>query len=240
MSQMAPFSDAAVAIDETNLPTTFISYYTYGAAIATALDLSLRDRSNGKITLDDFMRAMWIAHGKPGGPSPAIIAKPYTLKDARDRLADVSGDRKFADEFFDKYIEGRELPDYDKAVRACRARSAQAKPRRPPGWASDGSGLRRRTRRPPWRRATTTAPAGGGVTVPGLVNWGTPAVQRGARRSETSSPSADGKAVADDRGLAGRDPCAQAGRFDADRIQPSRHGGQDNALRSRKIRPWKW
>jgi predicted metalloprotease with PDZ domain len=47
MSQMAAFSDAAVAIDETNLPTTFLSYYTYGAAIATALDLSLRDRSNG-------------------------------------------------------------------------------------------------------------------------------------------------------------------------------------------------
>ena len=103
-----------VAIDETNLPTTFISYYTYGAAIATALDLSLRERSNGQITLDDFMRAMWIAHGKPGGPSPAIIAKPYTLKDARDRLAEVSGDRQFADEFFDRYIEGRELPDYEK------------------------------------------------------------------------------------------------------------------------------
>jgi predicted metalloprotease with PDZ domain len=63
MSQMAPFSDAAVAIDETNLSTTFISYYTYGAALAAALDLSLRDRSNGTITLDDFMRAMWIAHG---------------------------------------------------------------------------------------------------------------------------------------------------------------------------------
>src|SRR4029079_14503927 len=86
MSQMAPFSDAAVSIDETNLPTTFISYYTYGAAIATALDLSLRDRSNGKITLDDFMREMWVSYGKPGGPSPAIIAKPYTLKDVRDRL----------------------------------------------------------------------------------------------------------------------------------------------------------
>ena len=112
MSQMAPFTDAAVAIDETNLPTTFISYYTYGAAIATALDFSLRDRSNGKITLDDFMRAMWLAHGKPGGPSPAIIAKPYTLKDARDRLAEVSGDRRFADDFFDRYVEGREVPDY--------------------------------------------------------------------------------------------------------------------------------
>ena len=67
MSQMAPFTDAARAVDKTNFSTTFISYYTYGAAVALALDLSLRDRSNGKISLDDYMRAMWRVHGKPGG-----------------------------------------------------------------------------------------------------------------------------------------------------------------------------
>ena len=68
MSQLAPFTDAATAIDRTNLANTFISYYTYGAAIALALDLSLREQSNGKVSLDDYMRAMWQAHGKPGGP----------------------------------------------------------------------------------------------------------------------------------------------------------------------------
>jgi predicted metalloprotease with PDZ domain len=112
MSEMAPFTDAARSVDRTNFSTTFISYYTYGAAIALALDLSLRDRSNGRISLDDYMRAMWRAHGKPGGPEPGLVAKPYTLKDARDRLAEVSGDRRFADDFFTKYIEGREAPDY--------------------------------------------------------------------------------------------------------------------------------
>jgi predicted metalloprotease with PDZ domain len=115
MSQMAPFSDAAVAIDETNLPTTFISYYTYGAAIATALDLSLRDRSNGKVTLDDFMRAMWIAHGKPGGPSPAIIAKPYTLKDVRDQLAKSRGS-PICGRLLRQCIEAR-APDYESCSR---------------------------------------------------------------------------------------------------------------------------
>ncbi len=45
MSQLAPFTDAATAIDRTNLANTFISYYTYGAAIALALDLSLREQS---------------------------------------------------------------------------------------------------------------------------------------------------------------------------------------------------
>src|SRR5436190_520218 len=167
MSQMAAFSDAAVAIDETNLPTTFISYYTYGAAIATALDLSLRDRSNGTITLDDYMRAMWLAHGKPDGPSPAIIAKPYTLKDARDRLAEVSGDRKFAADFFDKYIEGRDLPNYEKLF----ARVGLVLRKRNPGapWVglldqSFGGGGRGRR----GGASGGAASAALGVTLPGL------------------------------------------------------------------------
>ena len=67
-----------------------------------ALDLSLRARSNGAISLDDYMRAMWQVHGKPGGAQPGLVARPYTLKDARDRLAEVAGDRAFADQFFDQ------------------------------------------------------------------------------------------------------------------------------------------
>ena len=195
MSQMAPFSDAAVAIDETNLPTTFISYYTYGAGIAAALDLSLRDRSNGKITLDDFMRAMWITHGKPGGPSPAIIAKPYTLKDARDRLAEVSGDRKFADDFFDKYIEGRDVPDYGTLF----ARVGLVLRKRNAGGAWVGvldqnfGGGGRGGRR---GGAPTAAqlPAGG-VRIPGLVNWGTPAFNAGLEEGDLIT-AADGTAIA--------------------------------------------
>jgi predicted metalloprotease with PDZ domain len=193
MSEMAPFSDAAVAIDETNLETTFISYYTYGAAIAAALDLSLRERSNGKISLDDYMRAMWIAYGKPGGPSPAIIAKPYTLKDARDRLADVSGDRQFADEFFDKYIEGRELPDYQRIL----AGVGLLLRKRNPGaaWAgaldqSFGGGVRVGRR----GGVPTTAPAAGGIIVPALVNWGTPAFKAGIEEGDVIT-AADGKGV---------------------------------------------
>ena len=49
---MAPFVDAATAIDRTNFDNTFISYYTWGEAIGLGLDLSLRDRSNGRVTLD--------------------------------------------------------------------------------------------------------------------------------------------------------------------------------------------
>jgi predicted metalloprotease with PDZ domain len=116
MSQMAPFTDAARSVDRTNTANTFISYYTYGAAVALGLDLTLRDRTNGRISLDDYMRAMWRVHGKPGGAQPGLVAKPYTLADARNRLAEVSGDRAFADDFFEKYIEGQDVVDYARLL----------------------------------------------------------------------------------------------------------------------------
>ena len=116
MSRLAPFVDAAVSIDSTYWQNTFYSYYTFGEAIALGLDLTLRDRSDSKVTLDDFMRAMWTTHGKPGGPAPGLVAKPYTLADARARLAEVSGDKAFADDFFTRYIEGTEKVDYSKLM----------------------------------------------------------------------------------------------------------------------------
>ena len=116
MSRRAPFVDAARSVDRTNRDNTFISYYTWGSAIGLGLDLALRQRSDGAVTLDHFMRAMWEAHGTPGG-EPGYVAAPYTLKDARDRLADVSGDSAFADDFFERYIEGREVVDYASLLR---------------------------------------------------------------------------------------------------------------------------
>lgn len=116
MSRMAPFVDAASPVDRTNWPNTFISYYTYGSAIALGLDLSLRERSDGAITLDDYMRTLWRSHGAPGGPAPGVVARPYTLVDARTALAETAGDSAFADEFFGRYIEGREAIDYERLV----------------------------------------------------------------------------------------------------------------------------
>jgi predicted metalloprotease with PDZ domain len=116
MSRLAPFVDAATSIDATYWQNTFYSYYTYGEAIALGLDLTLRDRTDSKVTLDDYMRAMWTAHGKPGGPAPGLVGKPYTMADARARLAEVSGDKAFADDFFTRYIEGTEKIDYARLL----------------------------------------------------------------------------------------------------------------------------
>ena len=112
MSRMAPFTDGGRAIDRTNWSNTYISYYPYGGAVALALDLSLRERFEGRVTLDDFMRAMWRVHGKPPAPRPGYVAHPYNIDDAEQRLAEVSGDPAFAKQFFLRYIHGRDLPDF--------------------------------------------------------------------------------------------------------------------------------
>lgn len=112
MSQFAPFTDAATAIDRTNFDNTFISYYTWGEAIGLGLDLSLRTRSNGRVSLDAFMRALWQMHGKPGGRAPGYVARPYTMEDLKRALAEVSGDAAFATEFFSRFIQGHDVVDY--------------------------------------------------------------------------------------------------------------------------------
>ena len=116
MSRMAPFTDGGRPIDRTNWSNTFISYYPFGGAIALALDLSLRERSDNRTTLDDFMRAMWQKHGKPGGTREGYVDRPYTIADAEARLAEVSGDAAFARDFFSRYIQGREVADYARLL----------------------------------------------------------------------------------------------------------------------------
>lgn len=103
MSMQAPFVDAATAIDPTNFSNTFISYYTYGSALGLALDLTLREEFPG-VTLDTLMQQMWRTNGK--------TEVPYTNQDLRAALATVTNNKRFANRFFDQYIDGQELPDY--------------------------------------------------------------------------------------------------------------------------------
>jgi predicted metalloprotease with PDZ domain len=116
MSELAPFVDAASSIDRTSFDNTFISYYTWGKAIGLGLDLTLRDRSDGRVTLDDFMRALWQKHGKPGGREDGIVDNPYTNDDLRSALAAVAGDPAFARNFFTRFVEGREVVDYARLL----------------------------------------------------------------------------------------------------------------------------
>jgi predicted metalloprotease with PDZ domain len=117
MSRHAPFVDAAVAIDRTAFDNTFISYYTWGEAIGLGLDLTLRERSRGKTTLDDFMRALWMRFGRSSSARPGYVDTPYTMADLKAVLAAVSGDAGFADQFFARYIQGHDVVDYAALLR---------------------------------------------------------------------------------------------------------------------------
>jgi predicted metalloprotease with PDZ domain len=102
MSRHAVFVDAGTAVDRTNYPNMFSSYYPYGGAIALALDLQLR--SQFQLTLDDYMTALWKRFGK------TEIA--YTVQGLEEVLAEVTHDKAFATGFFAKYITGHESFNY--------------------------------------------------------------------------------------------------------------------------------
>ncbi|AKD55306.1 M61 family metallopeptidase [Spirosoma radiotolerans] len=96
----AVFVDAGVSIDRTNYGNMFTSYYTYGAAVALALDLELRQQNQ---SLDTYMQAVWKRFGKP--------EQPYTVDGLQTVLASLATP-EFARSFFDKYIRGHEAIDY--------------------------------------------------------------------------------------------------------------------------------
>jgi predicted metalloprotease with PDZ domain len=113
MSMQAPFVDAAASIDPQNKQNTFISYYTWGQVVALGLDLALRERPGNK-SLDDFMQALWREFGRH--QNSYAPARPYTLADVRRVLGQVAGDQAWADDYVRRYVEGREVPDYERLL----------------------------------------------------------------------------------------------------------------------------
>ncbi|MFL9840550.1 PDZ domain-containing protein [Sphingomonas sp. ST-64] len=107
MSLRAPFVDAATSIDPVN-ERIFTSYYPYGAVIALALDLTLRQRFG--TDLDAYMRHMWKRNGAAQRDYAPV--KPYTTADLQAGLAELTRDPAFAKQFFDSYIRSGNLPDF--------------------------------------------------------------------------------------------------------------------------------
>jgi len=166
MSQLAPFVDAAVSIDKTAWPNTFISYYTWGAALGLAADLSLRDLTNGKVTLDDYMKLMWTEYGVPGmKAAPGVVAKTYTMEDLQGRLAQLSGNATFAREFFAKFVQGHDVPDYPRL------------------FARLGLIVRKRAAGKAWLGNAALQPNAGGLRV-GLVPFDSPLYKAGVAQDD--------------------------------------------------------
>ena len=174
MSRMAPFIDAATAIDPTNFQNTFISYYVWGEAVGLGLDLALRERSGGRVTLDDYMRALWEEFGRAGDDVPGVVARPYAAADAEAVLARVAGDAAFARDFFARYVDGREVADYARLLRQA------------------GILLRPVA---PGRASLDPLPLGGGMRVIRSTAYGSPLHAAGVDRDDVLT-SFDGRRVA--------------------------------------------
>ncbi|MGV8899596.1 MAG: M61 family metallopeptidase [Burkholderiaceae bacterium] len=91
-----------------NAPNAIVSYYTKGALIALALDLTILTETKGKKSLDDVMRALWLrygqdfyARGKQAGKRAGI-----TEQEAEAIVDEVSGLK--LKRFFDRYVRGTE------------------------------------------------------------------------------------------------------------------------------------
>ena len=166
MSQLAPLVDAAVSIDRTAWSNTFISYYTWGAVIGLGLDLALQEKTAGQASMDDYMRLMWTAYGVPGTKAaPGVVARTYSSEDLQGRLSQLSGDGAFAQEFFAKYIQGHDVPDFARL------------------FARVGLVMRKRNAGRSWLGNTTYTFASGGLRV-GTVPFDSPLYQAGVAEGD--------------------------------------------------------
>ncbi|HEY2843872.1 MAG TPA: hypothetical protein VGJ09_09485, partial [Bryobacteraceae bacterium] len=103
MSRQAGFIDGAASTEAQNQANEYISYYTYGQALALGVDLAIRAQFPGK-SLDDWMRAMWRRHPD--------IDRPYSPQDLEVALAEATGSQSFARDIFERHINGLEPMDY--------------------------------------------------------------------------------------------------------------------------------
>jgi predicted metalloprotease with PDZ domain len=85
---------------ESNHPNTSISYYTKGALVALALDLTLRFDTSGRASLDDVVRALWLRYGARSVGVP---------EDGFERLAAEVGGIDLT-KFFDAAVRGTDDP----------------------------------------------------------------------------------------------------------------------------------
>lgn len=81
-----------------------ISYYTQGQNLAALLDLSIRNDTDGAKSLDDVFRALYNDHYKKG--------RGFTTDEMIGIINRLT--RKNYNDFFNKYVFGVEVPDYDR------------------------------------------------------------------------------------------------------------------------------
>jgi predicted metalloprotease with PDZ domain len=114
-SLIAPFIDDAPHAQQTNLANTSVNYYPKGETLGLVLDLLIRQNANGKLSLDDVMRAMYDEfYLQSAKPTYYLRGRGYTNEDfARVLLRVTDSD---AHDFFKRYVRGVERPPYEEAL----------------------------------------------------------------------------------------------------------------------------
>jgi len=181
MSRYAVFADNGVSIDPVNQSNTFTTYYYYGGAIALALDLRLRSDFN--LTLDDYMKAVWLAVGK--------VQRPYTIPDLEKVLGKLTNNPKFAADFFKQYIYGIEKNNYEALL----AKAGLVLRKAAPGKAWAGSLSSRYGRR---RAGLAKGDANDGIVIQSSTLMGSPVYKAGLDAGDIIL-KVDGKEVKDEQ-----------------------------------------
>lgn len=113
-SLAAPFLDDAPHAQRTNLDNTSISYYPKGELIGLVLDLIIRGKTNGKVSLDDVMRRMYEEfYIKSSKSSYYLRGRGYTTEDFERIASEVSGLDLHG--FFKLYVRDVTMLPYDDA-----------------------------------------------------------------------------------------------------------------------------
>jgi predicted metalloprotease with PDZ domain len=114
-SMAAPFIDAALHRQRTNLGNTSLSYYLKGELIALNLDLLIRSWTSGQRSLDDVMRRAYDEfYVKSPNASYYLKGRGYTIEDFMRVTSEVAG-RDMTD-WFARYVRGVEPLPYDEAL----------------------------------------------------------------------------------------------------------------------------
>lgn len=113
-SLSAPFIDDAPHAQQTNLVNTAISYYSKGEVLGLVLDLLIRGKTNGKVSLDDVMRRMY-AEFYLNSPNATyyLRGRGYTNEDFERMSSEVAGFD--LGDFFRRHVRGVEPPPYEEA-----------------------------------------------------------------------------------------------------------------------------
>ena len=113
-SLSAPFIDDAPHAQLTNLENTSISYYPKGELIGMVLDLLVRGRTNGKVSLDEIMRDMYYEfYLKSSNSSYYLRGRGYQTEDLQ-RVASQRAGFDLSD-FFKRHVRSVEVLPYDEA-----------------------------------------------------------------------------------------------------------------------------